>query len=147
MQIHINPGSGPIPHATEANADANMNAFKADLRERGIDTGEELRRRSDLDSDGRYGYELRTAEGHYAEVEMPGLPTDQVRWLGPKQDIWQYPRLYVDGNSWIWFFALNQFRNNGLDAPSPNDTVAGGEPYRFETVQLTGDARSDGGAQ
>lgn len=134
MNIVINPGSGQVPDASEANAVANAERFVADLAERGIST-ERCERRSDLDGGGRFGFELRTSAG-YAELEMPGLPIDQVRWLGPGQDIWQFPRLYVDGNSWVWFFALNQFAPDGADLPTPNDTVDGGEPYRFETIRL-----------
>jgi len=38
---------------------------------------------------------------------MPGLPLDRVRYIGaPEQNAWRFPRLFVDGNSWLWEFAL-----------------------------------------
>lgn len=36
---------------------------------------------------------------------MPGWPLGQVRWQ-PDADAWQFPRLYVDGGSWLWGFAV-----------------------------------------
>lgn len=40
------------------------------------------------------------------EVEMPSLPLDQVRYIDKeKQNILDFPRLYVDGSSWVWMFA------------------------------------------
>jgi hypothetical protein len=39
---------------------------------------------------------------------MPGLPVEQVRYMGESgQNIWDFPRLYVDDSSWIWEFALS----------------------------------------
>jgi hypothetical protein len=30
-----------------------------------------------------------------------------VRYLGiPGQNIWDFPRLFVDGSSWVWKFAI-----------------------------------------
>ena len=41
-------------------------------------------------------------------VEMPGLPLEQVRYMGHEgQNARDYPRLYVDGASWLWEFAVN----------------------------------------
>lgn len=37
---------------------------------------------------------------------MPGLPLDKVRYVkGEKRSILEFPRLYVDGSSWIWYIA------------------------------------------
>ena len=39
---------------------------------------------------------------------MPGLPLDQVRFVEDEgQDIWKYPRLFVDGKPWLWKYAVN----------------------------------------
>lgn len=133
--VVINPGSGPARGATVGRAAFNIKRFVADLVERGHQNVT-CERRPDADydhkdSDGRFCW-LVGADGlEPVEVQMPGLPLEQVRWLGPDQDIWQFPRLYVDDSSWIWFFALNQFIPEDQDAPSPNNTLAGGEPYRF----------------
>jgi hypothetical protein len=46
-------------------------------------------------------------DGNKAEVLMPGLLLSQVRYTGDGyQNIWDYPRLYVDGDSWVWKYAI-----------------------------------------
>ena len=127
MQVAINPGSGAVPEATEENAVDNMTAFLADLKERELPICE-FRRKRDADyGEGRYAFLVTTADGLATEVQMPGLPLDRVRWLKSEgQDIWQFPRLYVDDSSWIWYFALDQFEEDGIRR-WPNGTVRGGE--------------------
>ena len=47
---------------------------------------------------------------------MPGIPTERVRYLGdPGQNIWDYPRLYVNGESGVWSIAL------GISGPEDDD--------------------------
>ncbi len=104
MSIIINPGSGPVPDASAEEASKNIQAFAADLRERGHDValGE-----CGLEDEGRYSFVV-TVDGITREIEMPGIPLDQVRWLNePEQNIWDFPRLYVDGSSWVWKYALS----------------------------------------
>lgn len=135
MNVIINPGSGPVPEATEEHAAANMAVFTDDLRTRGIPASTFTRRTADDYGSGRYAYDVHLNDGTSVQIQMPGLPVDQVRWLGAEgQDIWDFPRLYVDDGSWIWYFALNCFEPD--DAPSrwPNGTVDGGEPYVFTRV-------------
>ena len=107
MIIVINPGSGPVSEATEEHAAANMAIFADDLRAAGraVDT---FTRCADSDyGEGRYAYTLAMADGRSIEIQMPGLPVDQVRYLDkPDQNIWDFPRLYVDGSSWVWKYAL-----------------------------------------
>lgn len=108
MNIIINPGSGPVDDATEANAHAAIRQFTSDLRARGIAVVD--MRQPDLDGEGRYGFALTSEalpNGTAIEVEMPGLPVDRVRYMDEDgQNIWDFPRLYVDGSSWVWKFAL-----------------------------------------
>ena len=41
------------------------------------------------------------------DVSMPGFSIERVRYLGlANQNIWQFPRLYIDGSSWVWKFAI-----------------------------------------
>jgi hypothetical protein len=48
------------------------------------------------------------AVGRSIEIQMPGLPVERVRYMGETgQNIWDFPRLYVDDSSWIWQFALS----------------------------------------
>mgnify|MGYP001585291590 CR=1 FL=1 len=109
MNVIINPGSGPVASATSDNATCNMGVFTDDLRANGIDVDTFIRRAASDYGDGRYAYEISFADGRTVEVQMPGLPVEQVRWLAePDQNIWDFPRLYVDGNSWVWKYALSQ---------------------------------------
>lgn len=106
MSVFINPGSGPVDGATAANARDNINQFCKDLRDRGVSAypypGFE---REEID--GRWTFKLIVGT-RSTEVAMPGLPGERVRWLDePGQNIWDFPRLYVDGSSWVWQFALN----------------------------------------
>ncbi|MEU7435681.1 hypothetical protein AB0B07_33310 [Streptomyces sioyaensis] len=137
MHVSINPGSGPVTEATEQNAIDNMGAFTADLRERGIDVDTFVRRSGADYGDGRYAFTVAIADGGSMEVQMPGLPLEQVRWLGAEgQDIWQFPRLYVDDSSWIWYFALGQFEDGDKPRRWANGTVHGGD--LFVTTSTSG---------
>lgn len=109
-----NPGNGPIEGADLFHAVDNMSTFVADLRVRSryggvihwTSEGIGIDRRGD---DGRYGFVLR-ANGRRCEIDMPGLPLDRVRpvhWAEGNYNAWDYPRLFVDGNSWLWEFAVN----------------------------------------
>jgi hypothetical protein len=106
--VIINPGSGPIQDRTLAShARANMSAFRRDVGGERLSFG----RVGPISKDGRYDFELRRPMPHdkwpTTLISMPGLPLDQVRYTDlPTQDIWNYPRLYVDGSSWVWFFAV-----------------------------------------
>lgn len=118
MTVFVNPGSGPVENGDEVQSLNTLTAFTADLRQRGIAIIG-LTRREDLDSDGRFGYELQM-DGYTRTIEMPGIPVEQVRFLNePDQNIWHYPRLYVDGSSWVWCFALD------MCAPNDGDDVDG----------------------
>lgn len=65
----------------------------------------------DPEGNGRFTFTLAFGEGLQFEIEMPGLPIEKVRWTGAAdQDIWDYPRLYVDGSSWVWKYAVNVCR-------------------------------------
>lgn len=108
MSIVINPGSGPVEGATEENATLNIEQFVADLKGGGIRTIVTWTREPrDDDGDGRYNFNLIADNRDVIEIEMPGLPIERVRWVDPEtQDIWDFPRLYVDGSSWVWKYAL-----------------------------------------
>jgi hypothetical protein len=103
--VLINPGTGPCGGATVDNAAENMEQFIKDCpcasrfeREEAGDYG-----------DGRFCFQVFWDEcpGKSWEVQMPGLPLDQVRYMGAEdQNIWNFPRLYVGGSSWVWKYAL-----------------------------------------
>lgn len=141
--IVINPGSGPVGGATAEQAEANIRQFAADLTERGHRNVTTSRLADEDyntdDGDGRFCWLVSVDGDQPVEVQMPGIPLDKVRWLGGEgQDIWDFPRLYVDDSSWVWYFALWQF----TDAPSnyANGTVHGGEPFVVNHISLSDDA-------
>lgn len=112
--IVINPGSGPVEGVTEQQAVDNLRHFITDL---GPDFPRlDWLRYPRLDDGGRYGFLLftyyRAEFNPCAMVEMPGIALEKVRFMkSPGQDIWEFPRLYVDKSSWLWFIALNAVRH------------------------------------
>lgn len=106
MQVVINPGSGPVVNATLDEAKANIQRFITDLA---IDAPVRAVRLPEEDERGRFGF-LLWWENHCTAILIPGIPLDRVRFLGTPQDPWDYPRLYVDGSSWLWCFALSAAR-------------------------------------
>lgn len=107
MSIIINPGTGPVADANEPQARANMDAFCDELLKAGVVVAGIAPLHDDHDGDGRFAYRLDTADGRRLDILMPGIPTEQVRYTGADgQNIWDFPRLYVDGSSWVWMFAI-----------------------------------------
>lgn len=107
MRVVVNPGSGPVEGATEEHAQTNIRHFVADCGD-----GWRAVRCAQDDHDGRYSFVVyRHNRCH--QVDMPGLPLEQVRYTGSEgQSAWDYPRLYVDGGSWLWKFALTMFEDD-----------------------------------
>lgn len=110
--VYINPGSGPVKGSRESSAVANMRAFCEDLaKEQKIQAKFRRLKKEDSDhNDGRYAFKVELKRGKAKRtslVHMPGLPLEQVRFMDrDDQNIWHFPRLYVDHSSWVWFFAL-----------------------------------------
>jgi len=116
MTVFINPGSGPVAEATEGHAAGNMAVFADDLRAAGLGV-DAFTRQAEADyGDGRFAYTLTMADERTIEIQMPGLPVDRVRFLDEDdQNIWDFPRLYVDDSSWVWKFALAVCEPDGDD--------------------------------
>ena len=100
--MQVNPGAGPVPNATEANAVDNMPRFIADCSAKNLAF---VRVPEQDDGDGRYSF-LVYRESRCHLVQMPGLPLERVRFMTDQQNARDYPRLYRDGGSWLWKFAL-----------------------------------------
>lgn len=96
----INPGTGPVPNATAENADQNIKRF---VQELGLD-GVTVDRKAEKDRNGRFCF-LLNYNGRTCEVDVPGI------LFGAEQDHMTFPRLYVDGSSWFWGFALSIAHN------------------------------------
>jgi len=66
-------------------------------------------RKTKIDSDGRVGF--RFSRDRFAcDIDIPGLPIDQIRYLGKPQNIWQFPRLYINGSSFVWMYVVSLAR-------------------------------------
>lgn len=108
MTWYINAGTGPVADATEAFAVKAMQQFALDTKAESF-----ARRHKRHDSDGYYSFHIyrRNKRGKLRKhvVEMPGLPLEKLRWMDlPTQNIWHFQRLYIDGSSWVWFYAINR---------------------------------------
>lgn len=113
----INPGSGPVAGSSRSAAIAAIEAFVKDLELPEVQVGDPP---DAADSGGRFGFTLSLGE-RKVEVDMPGLPIERVRYMGEAgQNIWNFPRLYVDGSSWVWVYALNSARS-GLTGEDEED--------------------------
>ena len=99
--ILFTPGSGPVADATSEQGEKNMETFVSEL-----DCGASWRRARRRSNDGRWRFFV-VLEGRRVDVEMPGAPLDVVR-DGP---VLRQPRLYVDGSSWYWPYALKIARH------------------------------------
>lgn len=108
-------GTEAVPRATLVNAEANVTEFIRDilvdvalppdceLRESDID----LARLPQFDADGRFAFTVTiptpTGGSVILTVLMPGLPLNQVNFGARVDDRpREFPRLYLDGNSWLW---------------------------------------------
>lgn len=101
MKVIITPGTGAIVNTSEENAVANIQQFIEDLNTEGV-TFEKI----PFDDKGRYSFDL-LFDGRCVEVDMPGLPLEKVRYIDENsQNIWDFPRLYVGGSSWVWKYAV-----------------------------------------
>lgn len=116
MSVIINPGTGPVWGAgtvRQRHADRNMRAL---CRDAGCGTDCRVVRDGEVDRDGRYPYKI-VRRRRFVSVDMPGLKLERVRILEEDgQNAWDFPRLYIDGSSWLWCFALG-FVRMGLGLP------------------------------
>lgn len=102
-----NPGTGFVGHGSNRrNADRNMRRLIADA---GVASAH-IERDGAPDENGRYPYVVKLGRKR-ATVDMPGLALERVRFVNePGQNAWHFPRLYVDGSSWLWEFAVPWLR-------------------------------------
>ncbi len=101
VAIYINPGSGKVKSGSKKQSEENMKQFIADL---GVEAQYEF---LEIDDMKRHVYKLSIKKRTH-EIKMPAIPLKDVRYLGHSgQNIWDFPRLYIDGSSWIWKYALD----------------------------------------
>lgn len=101
IEVIQNPGTEKSFGSIEL-AENNIKKF---IEDTGIyfefeDTGKRL--------EGRFVFKLIHKNISY-EIGMVGENIESVRYIdGYTQNIWNYPRLYVDGNSYVWIYALKK---------------------------------------
>ena len=109
----INLGAGPVRgRTTFSHAKQNLEALVKEAQLPRL-----TRRVVDRAADeGRYHFELGyPLPGHrniprsrWCPISMPGLPLGLVRFVDDvKQNCLEFPRLYVNGNSYYWKYAVN----------------------------------------
>lgn len=110
--ILISPGSGPLNVHNRRHAEENVAAFVEELRLDGVEWS-----LGELDKfSGRYVFTLRYC-GRVLEGLMPGLPGAEVRFYNrPDQDIFSFPRLFLQGSSWCWIWAVQLAREEFVEA-------------------------------
>lgn len=146
--IIINPGTGPVPGACESDAHTNTTQFAAEVRAALSEdvevTGVRIVRPGDNDirldgaHDGRFAFtvtfQLTCGLGGDLDVDldvaMPGLPLEKVNYGAREGDnIWDFPRLYLDGSSWVWSLAVDltiqQIRGLATQHTSHTDNTGG----------------------
>jgi hypothetical protein len=114
VSLILNPGAGDVPGATYNNAARNINTFMDDLRKaHGYTEMGVVPRDHTAERGGRWLFvvtctvPMAKAPLEQWLIDMPGLPLDQVRYTGPPMNPFDFPRLYVDGSSWLWKFAVD----------------------------------------
>jgi len=105
--IFINPGTGVVEGATEKNARENMKQFVKDC-DSSLTWRFKRNKKADY-GEGRFAFTVSCDEfpAKKVEIQMPGWELERVRFTGEDgQNIWHYPRLYVDGSSSVWKWAI-----------------------------------------
>jgi len=100
MNIIINPGTETQTKHSEENAVEIAKTISKDLK---LPT-DSWKRTPEKDDSGRgwYSFTFKNKHNQTIEVDIPGIDHDTV----VKGEPWVSPRLYVDGNSWLYGYAL-----------------------------------------
>ena len=104
MMMIINPGTGPVTSATEANAKRNMRALRREVLAHDPALKISFARFGSIER-GRYGYAIwggKVKKTKPVEIDMPGCTLEVLTARSISQ-----PRLYVDGSSWYWEYAVD----------------------------------------
>lgn len=97
--VIINPGTEPVENSDVENAIESVGRLIVDSCQEDVTAG----RAPSRDDGGRYGFVLKK-EGSDKEIDidMPGCDPDLMQRGEPLVS----PRLYVDGSSWLWQYAI-----------------------------------------
>jgi len=119
----INPGSGPVQDASLEHAYENIKVFVKDIAQAHGLFVKDIFRLEDDDDRGYFAFALDAERGgleRRIRVDMPGLPLEQVRYLGLEgQNAYDYQRVDIDRSSWLWKFAVSVSRLERDEDQSP----------------------------
>lgn len=96
----VNPGSGPAGGTAEQ-ARANIDMFIIDM---GL-AAQVITLAIGGVGGGRFAFMLRYGT-RTVTIDMPGMPIERVRYVDGMNPF-DFPGLFVDGDSWLWKFAIN----------------------------------------
>ena len=102
--VIFNPGTEPRQNATLENAEKIAEIMREDLD---LPSGC-YRRAPQRDADGWFGFDFIAKNGRELEVDIPGDDPEIVSAGKP----FVSRRLYVDGSSWLYGYALNRFSDD-----------------------------------
>lgn len=102
--VVINPGTEADATATLANAERVAEMMREDLE---LPAGSYARAPARDDGDGWFGFDF-VRNGVKYEVDIPGDDPDTVVRGKPLVS----RRLYVNGSSWLYGYAINRFYDN-----------------------------------
>jgi hypothetical protein len=117
--VTINPGTEAQPKHSVDNAVKIAEYICKDLS---IDLSHFIRNENGDNDRGWYGFTF-SGKGGNVSVEIPGIDPEVVRRGEP----WVSPRLYVDGSSWLYGFALNRIVEH-ISAQDPNSELVQARP-------------------
>lgn len=128
MNFAINLGTGPIAGATLDDAYANMRVL---LKDAGLEDATFARDVDAVEAGGRFSFDLAipgyTEEHGTVPIDMPGCSLSAIRYL--PDTILIHPRLYIDGSSWEWQFAVTKLRDWKANREAAD---RGDEAYRLK---------------
>lgn len=117
--VILNPGAGRVRgRVTHKDADRNMRALLKEINLPGLDWCHDKSTKGCRGGyEGRYDYIVlgpRVGSSVLCFVVcMPGLPLERVRFTSfETQDCLEFPRLYVNGNSYYWLYAVSVLRDS-----------------------------------
>lgn len=101
--ISVNPGPGDVQSGTWEQAYENIKQFIKDC-----EIPMHIEKSDFLEDECGYSFTLKADNCDWiAEIFMPGLPLCQVRFMEePDQNPYDFPRLHINGSSWLWKYAL-----------------------------------------
>lgn len=100
-------GTGAVEEGSKEQSEINIKKFISDC----FSHNPQLRFKYEfieIEKNGRHTYELTNEDYRTYIVQMPAVSLEKVRFMGEEgQTVIGVPRLYVDGSSWLWKYAID----------------------------------------